>query len=56
MELYQKQLLLEHLSAHVTEKRLEKMTRILAWRTRHLTLVMEDIYQSQNASAVLRSC
>ncbi len=25
-------------------------------RTRHLTVVLEDIYQSQNASAVLRTC
>ena len=56
MELYHKKLLVEQLSAHVTEKRLEKMTHILALRTRHLTMVMEDIYQSQNASAVLRSC
>ncbi|MCY1719565.1 RNA methyltransferase [Prolixibacteraceae bacterium Z1-6] len=25
-------------------------------RTRHITIVLEDIYQSQNASAVLRTC
>lgn len=30
--------------------------RIAAQRTRHLTVVMENIYQEHNASAVLRSC
>ncbi len=29
---------------------------IIPQRTRHLTVVLEDIYQSQNASAVLRTC
>ncbi|QCK17046.1 rRNA methyltransferase [Mangrovivirga cuniculi] len=29
---------------------------MLNFRTRYLTVVLEDIYQSQNASAVLRTC
>ena len=29
---------------------------MLAERTRHITVVLEDIYQSQNASAVVRTC
>ncbi len=32
------------------------MLEVLAQRTRHLTVVLEDIYQPHNASAVLRSC
>ncbi len=44
------------LTQYVTEQRLGKMQDVLSRRTRYLTLVMEDIYQAQNASAVLRSC
>ena len=32
------------------------MLSVLQMRTRHLTVVLEDIFQSHNASAVLRSC
>ncbi len=32
------------------------MKTVLGQRTRHLTVVLEDIYQPHNASAVLRSC
>ena len=44
------------LSGLITEKRLERIEEILAQRTRYITVVLEDIYQSQNASAVLRTC
>jgi len=27
-----------------------------SFRTRYITVVLEDVYQSQNASAVLRTC
>ena len=46
----------EYLSGFVTPRRLELFDKVLAQRTRYLTVVLEDIYQSQNASAVLRSC
>ena len=49
-------LVISFLSDIVTEKRLERIEEIIARRTRYLTLVLEDIYQSQNASAVLRTC
>lgn len=49
-------MLIEYLTQFVNENRLELLNRILAWRTRYLTVVLEDIYQTQNASAVLRSC
>jgi len=32
------------------------MEKVLASRTRKLTVVLEDIFQSQNASAVIRTC
>lgn len=48
--------LIGHLSAFITSQRIKKMLWVLKRRTRYLTVVLEDIYQSQNASAVLRSC
>lgn len=48
--------LLEHLSSYLTPRRLELFDKTLNMRTRHITVVLEDIYQSQNASAVLRTC
>jgi tRNA (guanosine-2'-O-)-methyltransferase len=38
------------------EKRNELMDRVLSDRTRYTTVVLENIYQPHNASAVLRSC
>ena len=49
------QLLLNKLLEMVSDHKKELFTEIIQNRTRHLTVVMEDIYQSQNASAVLRS-
>ncbi len=48
--------LIKYLSEHLTPERFARMKSVLDRRTRHLCVVMEDIYQSQNASAVLRSC
>ena len=47
--------LLEHLKTFATEKRVAVLEKVLAKRTRYLTVVLEDIYQPQNASVVLRS-
>jgi tRNA (guanosine-2'-O-)-methyltransferase len=47
--------LIEYLSNHVTEQRLAQFKKVLAQRTRYITVALEDIYQSQNASAVLRT-
>ncbi len=44
------------LSQFITSERLEKMHNVLAMRTRHISILLEDIYQPHNASAVLRSC
>ncbi len=48
--------LLKYLSDFVVEDRLHTLEKVLANRTRYATVVLEDIFQSQNASAVLRSC
>jgi len=50
------ELIVKYLESFITTERLKKINQVLSYRTRHLTVVLEDIYQSQNASAVLRSC
>lgn len=47
---------IEILSARITPERYAKMLRALEFRTRRLTVVLEDVFQSHNAAAVLRSC
>lgn len=47
--------LIDHLQQFVTPERFDLFNRILKERTRYITVVLEDIYQSQNASAVLRT-
>lgn len=47
--------LYERLSAFVTDNKKELFDRFAMLRTRHVTVVLEDIYQSQNASAVVRT-
>ena len=41
---------------YVQEERIEKFHQVLQERTKYITVVLEDIIQSQNASAVIRSC
>lgn len=48
--------LIDYLAGFITKKRLNQFYRVLENRTRYITVILEDIYQSQNASAVLRSC
>jgi tRNA (guanosine-2'-O-)-methyltransferase len=48
--------LIEYLSTFITPARLALFDRILQKRTNYFTIVLEDIYQPQNASAVLRTC
>jgi len=40
----------------VSEQRKQLFHKVLANRTKYVTVLLEDIYQSQNASAVLRTC
>ena len=48
--------LLTYLEGYVTDKRKNLFHKVLADRTRHFTVVLEDIYQPHNASAVVRTC
>ena len=47
---------LTYLEGYVTDKRKDLFKRVLEQRTRHFTLVLENIYQQHNSSAVVRSC
>ena len=47
--------LTQYLEGFVSERRKGRLTEVLAERTNHLTVVLEDVYQSHNFSAVLRS-
>ncbi len=48
--------LIEGLEQFVTDERKERLLSVLDNRTRHITVVLEDLYQTQNISAVMRSC
>lgn len=48
--------LLEYLESFITPRRKDLIEKVLAERTRYLTIVLEDIWHSPNASAVIRSC
>lgn len=48
--------LLDYFTTFVTPERLRLFEKVLESRTDYLTVVLEDIYQPQNASAVLRTC
>lgn len=48
--------LTDFLGQYVTEARKATIERVLDQRTRYMTLVLEDIFQSQNMSAVVRTC
>ena len=52
----QKQLLYEQASTLISDNKRDLFDRLAPLRTRHIAVVLEDIYQSHNASAVLRSC
>lgn len=49
------QQLYEQLAQFISPNKRELFDRIAPTRTRHVTVVLEDIYQSQNASAVVRT-
>ena len=47
---------IEVLRPFVSDRRWERMQTVLAGRTRHITVAVEDIFQPHNGSAILRSC
>lgn len=56
METKLREALTEYLREFATVDRWNTIEEVVVNRTRHLTVVVEDIYQPHNASAVLRSC
>ena len=48
--------LFEYMFEFLTEERKERFISVVNNRTRHVTVVLEDLFQMHNASAVLRSC
>lgn len=52
----EKSALLEYLEGFISENRKQRFLDILAYRTKHFTVAVEDVYQMHNTSAVMRSC
>ncbi len=56
MNFKQKQELIQFLETVMNEDRIELIDKNVNNRTRYITVVLENIFQPQNASAVMRSC
>lgn len=48
--------LLNYLEDFISEERRERFISVLANRTKHITVALEDVFQMHNTSAVIRSC
>ncbi len=48
--------MIQYLSSFATPERVQLFHEVIESRTSYLTLVLEDLFQPQNASAVLRTC
>lgn len=48
--------LIRYLMQFVNDQRFDRLLSVLNQRTRHVTVILENLFQTQNASAVLRSC
>lgn len=48
--------LIEYLFQFIEDNRKQRFNSVINERTRYLAIIMEDIYQSHNTSAVIRSC
>lgn len=55
MKLEQRSSLISKLSDVINDDRITRIEEILSQRTRYLTVVLDDIYQPQNASAIIRT-
>ena len=56
LNISQKEALYKRVSELFSDNKRSLFDRLAPLRTRHIAVVLEDIYQSHNASAVLRSC
>lgn len=55
MDKIQKQALVKHLEQFITDNKRTKMEQVLENRTRHVTVVLEEVMRTHNMSAALRS-
>ena len=46
----------EFLEKLISKSRKEKIDKVLSIRTRYIAVLLENIYQSHNLSAVIRTC
>ncbi len=51
-----KQKIFDEFAQYITDERREKFEKNAYERTRYVTVVLEDVYQAHNVSAVLRTC
>ncbi len=56
MNIEKKLAYLHYLKKFVTKERQEKIKEVLALRTRYVTIALEDVAQSQNVAAIMRTC
>lgn len=56
MNIQQKRALVEHLLSQLTPHKQARLKEVVAQRTHHTVVLLEDLFQAHNASAVLRSC
>jgi len=56
MTAFDQQKIISHLAQFVSQHKQDQIDKVLAKRTRHIAVVLEDVYQPHNASAVIRSC
>ncbi len=47
--------LISYLETFISADRLKRFEEVLQWRTRYVTVALEDVYHLHNASAVIRS-
>jgi len=55
MDVDKKKRLVDYLSQYTTQNKRDKINNLIVDRTRYVTVVMEDVFQPHNASAVVRS-
>jgi len=48
--------LMKHLGSFISAPKQQTIDKVLKHRTKYVTIVLEDIFQPHNASAVVRSC
>ncbi|WP_222984452.1 TrmH family RNA methyltransferase [Flagellimonas meishanensis] len=48
--------LLAYLEGYLTEERKQRFLEVLQYRTKFLTVAIEDVFQMHNTSAIVRSC